>query len=148
MDLAKAMYTAIKFGNASAWLFWSLSTSNLDAYSLMNSSGVKSKRYHVSKNFYRYIRPGAVRIDASAAEESKIYPLAFRNAGQNTNTIILINDNKEEGKAVRLIGTDSAAQYKMYTTSASDDTADKGLVKGNDIILIPANCVVTLYNEN
>ena len=148
MDLAKAMYTAIKFGNASAWLFWSLSTSNLDAYSLMNSSGVKSKRYHVSKNFYRYIRPGAVRIDASTAEESKIYPLAFRNAGQNTNTIILINDNKEEGKAVRLIGTDSAAQYKMYTTSASDDTADKGLVKGNDVILIPANCVVTLYNEN
>ena len=36
MKLAKAMYTAIKFGNVSAWLHWSLSTTTLDSYSLMN----------------------------------------------------------------------------------------------------------------
>jgi O-glycosyl hydrolase len=148
ITLAKAMYTAIRFGNASAWLFWSLSTSNLDEYSLMNTAGVKSKRYYVSKNFYRYIRPGAVRIDAAAPEASKLYPLAFQHEAENSKTIVIINDNKTEAKAVRLAGTNLATQYTFFATTATDNTADKGMVQSSDVILIPANSVVTLYSEN
>ncbi|MEJ7588228.1 MAG: PKD domain-containing protein [Ferruginibacter sp.] len=43
LDLSKAMYTALTYGNVSAWLFWTLSTSTLDAYSLMSSNGLKAK---------------------------------------------------------------------------------------------------------
>jgi O-glycosyl hydrolase len=68
MKLAKGMYTALRYGNISAWLFWTISTKKLDKYSLMNSKGQKSKRYYVSKSFYRYIRPGAVRIAASTIQ--------------------------------------------------------------------------------
>ena len=68
MSLAKAMYTALRFGNASAWVFWSLSSGNLDEYSLMSSKGDKSKRYYVSKQFYRYVRPGAIRTDATTVD--------------------------------------------------------------------------------
>ena len=80
VKLAKAMYTAIKYGNVSAWVFWSLSTTTLDAYSLMGNGGEKSKRYYVSKNFYKYIRPGAVRTDASAPEGTNVFPLAFQHS--------------------------------------------------------------------
>ncbi|WP_147206031.1 PKD domain-containing protein [Segetibacter aerophilus] len=148
MALAKAMYTAIRFGNVSAWLFWSLSTTTLDDYSLMNSAGVKSKRYYVSKNFYRYIRPGAVRIDITAPEESKVYALAFQNTAQNSKTVVLINDNKETSKAVRLSGAALPANFKMYVTTADDDTKDAGSVNTTDIVLLPPNSVVTLYKEN
>jgi O-glycosyl hydrolase len=148
IDLAKAMYTALRFGNASAWLFWSLSTSNLDEYSLMNTAGAKSKRYYVSKNFYRYIRPGAVRIDAAAPEISKLYPLAFQHVAENSKTIVIINDNETEAKAVRLAGAALASQYKLYATTATDNAAEKGIVQSNNIILIPANSVVTLYSGN
>jgi O-glycosyl hydrolase len=147
MDLAKAMYTAIKFGNVSAWLFWSLSTTNLDEYSLMSTSGAKSKRYYVSKNFYRYTRPGAERIDASAPDESKIYSLAFQHTAQQSTTVVLINDNPT-GKTIRLSGANLPAQFNLYITSADDDTKDYGEVNKGDIILLPANSVATLYSKS
>jgi O-glycosyl hydrolase len=148
MSLAKAMYTAIRFGNVSAWVFWSLSTTTLDAYSLMNSAGAKSKRYYVSKNFYRYIRPGAVRTEVTAPDGSGIYPLAFENTARNEHTIVFINDNKETSKAVKLSGSGLAPTYKMYVTSADENTRDAGVVNSTDIVLLPANSVVTLYKGN
>jgi O-glycosyl hydrolase len=114
----------------------------------MSSAGAKSKRYYVSKNFYRYVRPGAVRMDAAASEASKLYPLAFQHATEASKTIVIINDNKTETKAVRLVGTGLGAQYKVYATTATDDAADKGVVNSSDVIVLPANSVVTLYSEN
>ncbi|HEV8508263.1 MAG TPA: hypothetical protein VGQ53_22820, partial [Chitinophagaceae bacterium] len=147
MDMAKAMYTAINFGNISAWLFWSLSTSTLDEFSLMNTSGEKSKRYYVSKNFYRYIRPGATRINASVPSGATIYPLAFKNGVENLQTLILINSNSTQ-KIIKLSGSGLPAQLNMYVTSEKDDCNDQGLVNGTDNILLPANSVVTLYKKN
>jgi O-glycosyl hydrolase len=96
IDLAKAMYTAISFGNVSAWLHWALSQQTIDQYALMSSSGEKSKRYYISKNFYLYVRPGDYRIDASTPEQTNIYPLAFRNDTAHTQTIVLINNNETD----------------------------------------------------
>ena len=146
MDLAKAMYTAINFGNISAWLFWELSQQNIDQYALMSSSGTKSKRYFVSKNFYRYIRPGAVRIKATVADGSGLYPLVFNNATDNSQTIIIIND-KAQGASVTLSGLSSSGQYNLYITTAEDNCRDLGLT-GTSNISIPANSVVTLFKKN
>lgn len=147
IKLAKAMYTAFRFGNVSAWVHWSLSTTTLDAYSLMSSSGEKSKRYYVSKNFYKYIRPGAVRTDANASDGSNVYPLAFQHTSENSTTVILIND-AGSGKPVRLSGANLPAQFSMLVTSADDNTKDYGAVNSGDVVLIPANSVVTLYKKN
>ncbi len=143
-DLAKAMYTAIKFGNSSAWLFWSLSTSKLDEYSLMSSAGEKSKRYYVSKNFYRFVRPGAIRVKADAAETDKIYSLAFTHAADKSTTIILVNDNNES-RAVQLSGTGLPATFTKYITSVDDNCRDEGLIEAPKALVLKANSVVTLY---
>ncbi len=147
MALAKAMYTAIRFGNVSAWVFWSISTTTLDDYSLMSSAGVKSKRYYVSRNFYRFIRPGAVRHDIAAPDGSQVYPLAFKNAGEASSTIVLINDSETASKAVKLAGTGVAANYSVIVTSAADNGRDAGTVNGTDVVLLPPNSVVTLYKK-
>jgi O-glycosyl hydrolase len=147
MALAKAMFTAIRFGNVSAWVFWSLSTSTLDDYSLMSSAGAKSKRYYVSRNFYRFIRPGAVRHDVAAPDGSGVYPLAFKNGSEASSTIVLINDSKTASKAVKLAGTGIAANYQVTVTSASDNSRDAGTVNGTDVVLLPPHSVVTLYKK-
>ncbi|MEP6947898.1 MAG: PKD domain-containing protein [Ginsengibacter sp.] len=147
MDLSKAMYTAITFGNVSAWLHWSLSTATLDSYSLMSSSGARSKRYYISKNFYRYVRPGDYRIQSSAPDQTNIYPLAFKNDTAHTNTIVLINDNTE-GRAVKLVGAALPSQFSMFVTSVDDDCKDDGVINTNDGFLLPANSVTTLYKKN
>lgn len=147
MDLGKAMYTAITFGNISAWLHWALSQGTVDQYSLMSSSGTKSKRYYVSKNIYHYVRPGDYRIQSSAPDKTNIYPLAFKNDTAYTNTVVLINDNAED-RAVKITGTGLPAQFTMFITSSGDDCKDHGVVNTGDGILLPANSVATLYKKN
>jgi glucuronoarabinoxylan endo-1,4-beta-xylanase len=147
MDLSKAMYTAINFGNVSAWLYWELSQQTIDEFSLMSSSGGKSKRYYVSKNFYHYIRPGDYRIKCDADDNSNIYALSFKNDTANTTTIVLINDNTTD-VAIKLSGSNLPAQFNKYVTSANDDCKDYGVINSSDAILLPANSVVTLYKKN
>ena len=147
MDLGKAMYTAIRFGNISGWLFWQLSQKTIDSYSLMSSSGEKSKRYYVSKNFYRYVRPGDYRIKCTANDTSNIYALAFKNDTANTTTIEIINDNSTD-EAIQLSGSNLPAHFNEYVTSANDDCKDYGAVNDSDAILLPAYSVITLYKEN
>lgn len=146
IDLGKAMYIALKFGNASAWLFWTISTTNLDAYSLMNAAGQKSKRYQVSKNFYKYIRPGARRFEISSTASAKLLPLAFFHAADQATTLVIINDNKESGMPIRFAGVGIPAKLTMLVTSATDDCKNYGIVNSSDVILLPANSVVTFVN--
>lgn len=145
MSLAKAMFTAIKFGNVSAWTFWTLSTEKLDEFSLMSSAGVKSKRFYVSKNFYKFIRPGSVRIAAESAEAAKVFPLAFQNID---NTLVMINDNKESGKVVRITWPGFQNDARMYVTSPGEDCKDRGVVSTSEPILLPPYSVVTLSGKN
>ena len=147
MNLGKAMFTAITFGNVSAWLHWALSQGTLDQYSLMSSSGSRSKRYYVSKNFYHYVRPGDYRIQSSTPDKTNIYPLAFKNDTAHTNTIVLINDNTE-GRAVKLKGAVLPSEFSMFVTSATDDCKDYGIINTSDGFLLPANSVITLYKKN
>jgi O-glycosyl hydrolase len=147
ISLCKAMYTAITYGNISAWLFWELSQGTVDEYSLMSSSGAKSKRYFVSKNLYRYVRPGAYRISATAPDQRNVYPMAFKQDTENSQTIVLINDNTE-GMAVKLSGSGLPVQFSMYTTSEDDDCKDYGAINSNEGILLPPKSVVTLYKAN
>jgi len=147
ISLGKAMYTAITYGNVSTWVFWSLSQGTLDAYSLMSSSGAKSKRYYVSKNLYRYVRPGAYRISATAPDQSGVYPMAFKHDVENSQTIVLINDSTIS-RAIKLSGSSLPSQFSMHTTSDTDDCKDYGMINSSDGILLPPKSVVTLYKKN
>ena len=147
MALAKAMYTALKFGNVAAWVFWTLSTSTLDEYSLMSSAGIKSKRYYTSKNFYRFIKPGAMRVNASANESSGIFPLAFIHTPNQETTLALINDNST-AKVIQLAGAGLPASFNQYNTTATDNCTDAGIVSSTGRIVLPASSVVTLYHKD
>lgn len=145
--LSKAMYIALKYGNVSAWIFWSISTSTLDAYSLMNSAGSKSKRYYVSKNFYKYIRPGAKRFEIDSKDTDKLLPLAFNHPVNNSTTLVIINDNKNSGMPIKLTGSGIPDKLSMFVTSKDDDCKNFEKINSSDIILLPANSVVTFYKE-
>jgi O-glycosyl hydrolase len=147
LDLAKAMYTALRFGNVSAWLFWSLSTGTLDAYSLMSSAGMKSKRYYASKQLYKYVRPGAYRVTAATDDDAgAVYPLAFINDADHTETIVLVNDNDLD-MPVKISGADSSTGYGLLVTDSVRDCQDMGTVDFSEGLLVPAKSVITLYHH-
>ncbi|MDP4214242.1 MAG: glycoside hydrolase family 30 beta sandwich domain-containing protein [Bacteroidota bacterium] len=147
MALGKAMLTAIKFGNVSAWLFWQLSQSKTDEFSLMNTAGAKSKRYYVSKNFYKFIRPGAIRFSAEAPDGSNVYAVAFRNSTDGSIVLVLINDDPKQVKQIKLSPAGLPTSFELYSTTITDNCADKGMVNTEKIFTIPANSVVTLVSR-
>lgn len=63
--LALDIMSALNNGNVAGWVWWQGSenpgSSNIGEFALMNGL-VKGKKYYASKQFYRYIRPGAVRV--------------------------------------------------------------------------------------
>jgi O-glycosyl hydrolase len=146
IDLSKAMYTALTFGNVSAWVFWSISSGTLDAYSLMRSDGLKSKRYFTSKNVYHYVRPGAWRVSATSGDDSKIYPLAFTNEADHSETVVLVNDG-ESARAVTLSGLPDTGSFGLFLTDSLHDCMDMGSADLSSGLLVPPKSVTTLYRH-
>ena len=104
-------------------------------------------RYYTSKKFYRFIKPGAVRVDAAASESSGVFPLAFLHAANQETTLVLINDSASP-RAIPLAGTGLPANFSQFNTTATDNCTAAGTVSSAARIVLPPNSVVTLYHKD
>lgn len=144
-NLAMDIYSGLNYGNIQAWVWWQGSeASGISNYSLM-SYNTCGKKYYVSKHFFRYIRPGAVRVKSSS-DDPDIFVTAFEHQEKETSTIIIIN-NGSESKSISIQGADLPASYKIYlTTSGSENCKESGTINtGQDSRFdLPAKSIVTL----
>lgn len=145
INLALDMHAALFYGDLAGWLWWTGSSSPgstgaIGEFELMHGTTV-GKKYYASKQFYRYIRPGARRMETSSPD-SNIYLTAYYHAGNNTHTIVLIN-TASTSKIISISGSNLPATYDMYVTSASQNNQLTANVSANGITL-PARSVVTL----
>ncbi len=141
--LANDMHTALYYGDLSAWVYWQGSgLGGINEYNLM-SDLVVGKKYYASKNFYRFIRPGAVRL-ATTSPDASIALTAYEHVANGTHTIVLIN-NATTAKTINLAMTGSGlpSSFEMFVTSASRNCESVGSVPASSITL-PARSVVTL----
>lgn len=143
MTYAQSMYNALKFGKTNAWVFWSLSSSD-PKFSLI-SDGTPNPVYHISKQFYRFVRPGAVQVK-SESDDSDLLVLAYNHPEQQTETIILIN-LATVGKAVNISSGVSTSSFQQITSSEEMKTEEVGSVHTGDDILLPAQSITTLSNQ-
>lgn len=145
LNLAMDIYSGLNFGNMQAWVWWQGSeASGISNYSLM-SNNTGGKKYYVSKHYFRYIRPGAIRVK-SISDDPDIFVTAFEHQVKGTNTIILIN-NGSESKSVSIQGADLPAVFTIYlTTSGSDNCKESGTINSgiDNRFEIPAKSIVTL----
>lgn len=145
LNLAMDIYSGLTYGNMNGWVWWQGSElSGISNYSLMSGS-TTGKKYYVSKHFYRYIRPGAIRIK-SASDDPDIFVTAFEHTAKGTSTIVIIN-NGSEARSVSVQGDGLPAVFNIFlTTSGSENCKDSGtLTTGADNRFeLPAKSVVTL----
>lgn len=149
MKIGRAMYIALKFGKVSAWLFWGLSHRN-PTEGLTAIDKKPTSRYYVSKNFYRYVRPGAVSVDA-VSDDTDVLALAFQHNEKKTLSVVLINNNKDSEKKVKLkfaVNTATPTSFIQYTTSATDNCASKGTINADGTITLPKYSVTTLVGND
>jgi O-glycosyl hydrolase len=142
MDLAKSMYLALRFGDISAWVYWSVSGEPGSEFSIM-ANGEPTILYYVSKQFYKYIRPGAIRVEAQS-EDPEILTLGFVNPTDGAMSIVLINTGTTE-KVMDLDIPVRPAELRVYRTSATENSIDVGVI--TDQVSLPSQSITTLIGH-
>lgn len=104
-----------------------------------------TRRYYALAHYTRFIRPGAVRVEARAATLD-LAVVAFRDPDSGVATLVATNrSNTDQWARVRLenVGVGSAV---VYTTSAAENLA---CARGDNLqetgmLLLPAQSITTL----
>lgn len=138
MKLAQSMYLALRFGEISAWVYWSISAEPGSEFALM-ANGEPTVLYYASKQFFRYIRPGARRLETNS-NDPEVLPLAFQNSAEGSMTLLFIN-NADAEKTVTLDIAVRPAQFAVYRTSDSENSAHVGTI--TNVVNLPPRSITT-----
>jgi glucuronoarabinoxylan endo-1,4-beta-xylanase len=147
--LAIDIYNALKYGKIQAWFWWRLSVTSsgwVDEALMLNHSPLKT--YYVSKNFYKYIRPGAVHIKCDATSDTTIWPIAFNDKANQKLVVVALNTGTVS-KSITFSGSNMPTSFQAYRTSSSENCVDvsSSAVSGQNITL-PANTITTIVGAN
>lgn len=143
MDLASTIYIALKYGKISGWFWWRLAVTQSyweDEALILN--GNKLTNYYVHKHYYKWIRPGAVQIDATS-DDDYVHCVAFNHKQNNTLTLVVLNW-ADAAKTVTISGNSLPSQFDRYLSTSSNNCASQGTI-GPSSISLPGKSVTTLY---
>lgn len=105
------------------------------------------KRFHSSRQMYRFVRPGFVRIECDSPKGITI--LAFAGFGGDRITLTGMNDSGRDVRlAVRIIGAPPVPRnrrFAIYRTSVTENCELAGRVRANPAaeITVPAGSIFT-----
>ena len=155
--VAREIQDALVSGNVTAWVYWQMmGDSSSVAFPIpqslttgTNTNNAKAKKYEAAKHFFRYIRPGSVRIDAGIDNTVNISVSAFVHDINHKLTMVLINTDTINSQTVNIAmpAGMTVNSFNAYRTSATDDfitLSDISVTNGYAILALPALSVVTI----
>lgn len=148
--LALKIHNALTFGNVSVWTYWQISdpghtNPHEEKYALMIGME-KTKKYYVSKQYYKYIRPGAIRVDAESGGK-EILASAFFHEDEKTVTVVLLNVS-ERIQQVRVDAVfEGAYAVAAYFTDEHNNWAEAAVTTDDTAVQVelPARSIATIY---
>ena len=166
MDVAYEIHRAMVVGNFNQYTWWYIRR----CYGLImekdfgnklqipsNEIGKISKRGYVLSQFARFVRPGAVRVGATANPEKEVFASAYKSANGDSVIVVLVNRDYGNSKTVtvNVPGVSKLESFHMYTTSEAKNAEDEGFVdvkNGSVTITMESgatnkDCIVTLVGE-
>jgi glucuronoarabinoxylan endo-1,4-beta-xylanase len=135
MSNAGAIHGGLWAGNVSLWTNWSFGDMQL-------TKNVPNSTFYTSKNYFKYIRPGAVRIGTSA-NHNDILVTAFEHDKDHTFTVVLINKGNNP-VSVDLTGNNLPNGYRAFRTSKFENFIELNPLAG-EMFILPGSSVTTLY---
>ncbi|MBN8474899.1 glycoside hydrolase family 30 beta sandwich domain-containing protein [Sulfuritalea sp.] len=142
-QLGAAFLYALRDGGVSLLTAWqTLTRDPLDVNGLMSLRGPTKKTY-VAMQFWRFIRPGMVRIDARS--NSGPDAVAFKDFRTGTTVIILLNRNRKSSTVSIHLGSGlNPTIVAFYITDALHDCSRIDAKHDLQSLSIPGESVVTL----
>jgi O-glycosyl hydrolase len=150
IGLAGKIHNGLVYGNVSGWVYWGTCDNPSTEYSLYDKT-TPTKKYYASRQYYKFIRPGSVRVDAGPDGNDNLNVSAFTNADDKTLTIVLINRADSRASISLAIKAGPTLQsFGTYRSSAEEDCKDVGPTKtdgGSANLELPPQSIVTLYGK-
>jgi len=147
MKMANDIYDYMVGGNFSVWVYLRLTQGPRSSSGLM-VNGRPAPKYYAAKHWYRYVRPGALRVEASSTEDDLLVA-AFRHDVDGTLTVVLINrSDRDAAVGLTTRGDGLPAGYTLYRSTETEGCEDRGRVAAAPEFTMPARSIVTLYGES
>ena len=166
MDVAYEIHRAMVVGNFNQYTWWYIRR----CYGLImekdfgnklqipqNEIGKISKRGYVMSQFARFVRPGAVRVGATANPEKEVFASAYKSKDGDSVIVVLVNRDYKNSKTVTINVKGADVQtFHVYTTSEAKNAKYEGEVEvknGSVTITMDAgnssnkDCIVTLVGS-
>jgi len=145
--LAREIHEALKFGDVTLYLYWSVCSNQPDEFGLMSLDQPTTK-YFACKQYFKYIKPGAVRIGTST-DGPEAVASAFVDDAAHTMTMVLINKGAAASSMhLSLTGpltvTGSFTGVRSGEFEQTVDIPAVPVVDGGVDITVPRYSVVTL----
>lgn len=112
VEVAVNMHNGLVVGSMNAYIWWYIRRS----YGPMKDNGNISKRGYMMAHFSKYIRPGAVRIDATESPENGVYISAYKNT-DGTIIIVAVNNGSTSYSQLYKINGQTIKNVNRYKTS-------------------------------
>ena len=112
------------------WLFWNLASETANGATscndgLTDQSFNPAKRFYAIGNWSRFVRPGWVRVAATASPQANVYVTAFTDTSTGAFVIVVINDQgRQVSQPFSLRGL-SASSVTPWITDASNNLASR-----------------------
>ena len=145
----------LAFGNYNTWFYWQVTSGgdSADTYSLTGQNPgalvapALQPKYCAYKQFSRYIRPGAVRVDASP--DSTVCDVsAWVHDANKTLTVVLVNtDTLPATVGLTVPTTPNVASFAAYRSSNTESfvrLADVPVSAQAASFILPAQSILTL----
>ena len=121
LRVAKMIHDHLVIAEVNAWHYWWLkprADTAPDNGALTTIDGQITRRAYVLGNWSRFVRPGFVRVDATASPQYYVYVTAFADPASGRVVIVAINLNSTDAEQVFSIPGSVLAAVTPWITSA------------------------------
>ena len=112
VEVAVNIHNGLVVGSMNAYIWWYIRRS----YGPMKDNGNISKRGYMMAHFSKYVRPGAVRIDATESPENGVYISAYKNT-DGTIIIVAVNNGSNSYSQLFNINGLTITKVDRYKTT-------------------------------
>jgi hypothetical protein len=149
-SLALRIHQALTTGRQSAWVYWQMTDRGAVGAQTLTSSALltDSPKYVAAKHFFRYIRPGAVVLDALVADATNLLASAYLDETNRTLTVVLLNTSTNSLTAIINVPSEPGIRSFRTFTSSNSNLCESSVVtvsSGTATASVPGYGVVTLY---
>jgi glucuronoarabinoxylan endo-1,4-beta-xylanase len=149
---AKEIHNSMTVGYYNAYLWWWVADwnpgSGVTNYGLVDTNNKPTYYGYALAQFSKFVRPGSVRVNATASPSSGVFVSAYR--GSSSSAIVAINSNGSATSLPVMIQSLSVGSVTPYETTSSGGLLQQSAVpvtNGSFTYTLPAQSIVTFVTS-